>query len=35
MTLAGVAILLLGTILLACLVPARKACAVAPRDALN
>jgi predicted permease len=35
LTLAGVAILLLGTILLACLVPARKACAVAPRDALN
>jgi predicted permease len=35
LTLAGVAFLLLGTILLACLVPARKACAVAPRDALN
>jgi len=35
LTLAGVAILLLGTILLACVVPARKACAIAPRDALN
>jgi len=34
-TLAGVAILLLGTILLACLVPARRACAVAPRNALG
>jgi prepilin-type processing-associated H-X9-DG protein len=33
-TLAGVAILLLGTIVLACLVPARRACRVAPRDAL-
>jgi len=35
LTLAGVAVLLLGTILLACVVPARKACAIAPRDALN
>jgi predicted permease len=35
MTLAGVAILLLGTILVACFVPARRASAIAPRDALG
>ncbi|HEY6894380.1 MAG TPA: ADOP family duplicated permease [Rhodanobacteraceae bacterium] len=35
LTLAGVALLLLATILVACIVPARNACAVAPRDALN
>jgi predicted permease len=34
-TLAGVAILLLGTILVACFVPARRASAIAPRDALG
>jgi putative ABC transport system permease protein len=34
-TLLAVAALLLGTILLACLVPARHACAVAPREALG
>ncbi len=33
-TLAGVAALLLATVLVACLVPARRACATAPRDAL-
>ena len=33
-TLLGVSALLLGTLLLACLLPARRACAVAPRDAL-
>ncbi len=35
LTLAGVSTLLLGTILLACIVPARHACAVAPREALH
>jgi predicted permease len=35
LTLAGVAVLLLGTILLACIVPARHACAIAPREALQ
>jgi predicted permease len=35
LTLAGVATLLLGTILLACIVPARHACAIAPREALH
>ena len=34
-TLAGVSALLLGTLLLACLVPARRASAAAPREALN
>lgn len=34
-TLAGVAILLLGTILVACFVPARRASAIAPREALG
>lgn len=34
-TLGGVSLLLLATLLLACLVPARRASAVAPRDALN
>jgi putative ABC transport system permease protein len=34
-TLAGVCALLLATLLLACLVPASRACAVAPRDALG
>jgi ABC-type lipoprotein release transport system permease subunit len=34
-TLIGVSVLLLGTLLLACLLPARRACAVAPRDALT
>jgi ABC-type antimicrobial peptide transport system permease subunit len=35
LTLAGVCVLLLGTLLLASLLPARRACAVAPREALN
>jgi predicted permease len=35
LTLAGVATLLLGTILIACIVPARHACAIAPREALH
>ena len=35
LTLAGVVALLLGTIGLACVVPARRACAIAPREALN
>lgn len=35
LTLAGVSLLLLATLLLACLLPARRACAVAPRDALS
>ena len=34
-TLLGVSALLLATLLLACLLPARRACAVAPRDALS
>ncbi|HVT32358.1 MAG TPA: ADOP family duplicated permease [Rhodanobacteraceae bacterium] len=34
-TLAGVAVLLLGTILVACFVPARRASAIAPREALG
>ncbi|QBB69113.1 FtsX-like permease family protein [Pseudolysobacter antarcticus] len=34
LTLIGVSLLLLITLLLACLLPARRACAVAPRDAL-
>lgn len=34
LTLIGVSVLLLGTLLLAGLLPARRACAVAPRDAL-
>jgi predicted permease len=34
-TLVGVAILLLGTILVACFVPARRASAIAPREALG
>jgi predicted permease len=34
-TLIGVSALLLGTLLLACLLPALRACAVAPRDALS
>ncbi len=34
-TLLGVSALLLVTLLLACLLPARRACAVAPRDALS
>ncbi|GAA0719659.1 ADOP family duplicated permease [Dokdonella soli] len=34
-TLIGVSALLLVTLLLACLLPARRACAVAPRDALS
>jgi ABC-type antimicrobial peptide transport system permease subunit len=34
-TLGGVSLLLLGTLLLACLVPARRASAIAPREALN
>lgn len=34
LTLLGVGVLLLGTLLLACLLPARRACAVAPREAL-
>ncbi len=34
-TLLGVSALLLGTLLLACLLPARRACAVAPREALS
>lgn len=35
LTLIGVSVLLLGTLLLACLLPARRACAIAPRDALG
>lgn len=35
LTLLGVSALLLATILLACLLPARRACAVAPREALG
>ena len=35
LTLVGVCVLLLGTLLLASLLPARRACAVAPREALN
>jgi predicted permease len=35
LTLLGVSVLLLATILLACLLPARRACAVAPREALG
>jgi predicted permease len=35
LTLVGVSALLLGTLLLACLLPARRACAVAPREALS
>jgi predicted permease len=35
LTLAGVAALLLGTIAIACLAPARRACRVAPREALG
>ncbi|MGA9423191.1 MAG: FtsX-like permease family protein, partial [Rhodanobacteraceae bacterium] len=34
-TLIGVSVLLLATLLLACLLPARRACAVAPREALS
>ena len=34
-TLFGVSVLLLGTLLLACLLPARRACATNPRDALG
>jgi len=34
LTLIGVSLLLLATLMLACLLPARRACAVAPRDAL-
>ena len=35
LTLCGVALLLLGTILLACLLPARRASAIAPGEALQ
>lgn len=35
LTLAGVAALLLGTIAVACLAPARRACAIAPRETLG
>ena len=35
LTLCGVAVLLLGTILLACLLPARRASAIAPGEALQ
>ena len=34
-TLGGVSLLLLGTLLLACLLPARRASSVAPREALS
>ena len=35
LTLIGVAILLLGTLTLACLQPAWRACRIAPREALS